>query len=103
MNKWNIPDWLENEVRNRDKSCIYCGIQFTQNNKSRKSIQTWEHIINNASIVNSNNIALCCCSCNASKGAKLLKLWLNSSYCIRKNITTETVADVVKYALTHSS
>lgn len=103
MNKWNVPDWLENEVRNRDKSCIYCGIPFDPKNKSRKSMPTWEHIINDARIVNTNNIALCCCSCNASKGAKLLKFWLNSTYCITKNITAETVADVVRRALIHSS
>ena len=99
MNKWNIPDWLENDVRNRDKSCIYCGIPFDQYNKYRKSMPTWEHIINDARIVNPNNIALCCCSCNASKGAKLLKVWINSNYCICKNITAKTVAEVVKRAL----
>lgn len=101
MNKWNIPSWLEKEVRNRDKHCIYCGVLFVQSNASRKSMPTWEHIINDATIVNTDNIALCCCSCNASKGAKSLSLWLYSNYCIRKNITTETVADVAKRALTH--
>ena len=99
MNKWNIPDWLENLVRARDKHCIYCGIVFNQRNISRKSMPTWEHIVNDANIVNESNIALCCCSCNASKGAKELTFWLNSSYCIRKNITGETVADVAKRTL----
>ena len=100
MNKWNIPDWLEAEVRNRNTSCIYCGVPFTQNNTSRKSMPTWEHIINDARIINPDNITLCCCcSCNASKGAKLLKVWMNSNYCISKNITAETVVEVVKRAL----
>jgi len=25
MNPWGIPDWLEKEVKERDKTCIYCG------------------------------------------------------------------------------
>ena len=103
MNKWNIPDWLEDEVRNRDKRCIYCGIPFDQYNKSRTSMPTWEHIINDAKIVNAKSIALCCCSCNASKGVKDLTFWLSSSYCIRKKITADTVADVVKHTLIYLS
>lgn len=101
MNLWNIPGWLEKEVRNRDKHCIYCGALFDEHNTSRKSMPTWEHIVNDASIVNIDNIALCCCSCNASKGAKSFTLWLHSDYCVRKNITIETVADVAKKALAH--
>lgn len=60
---------------------------------------TWEHIVNDARIITIDNIALCCCSCNASKGAKSLTLWLVSNYCLSKNITPETVADVAKRAL----
>lgn len=83
MNIWNIPAWLEKEVKARDRHCVYCGIPFLQTNRSRKSMPTWEHIINNAKIINRNNIALCCCSCNASKGAKDLSVWINSSYCLK--------------------
>jgi len=28
MNRWGIPAWLEKEVKERDKSCIYCGISM---------------------------------------------------------------------------
>mgnify|MGYP001151424370 CR=1 FL=1 len=28
-NNWNIPDWLETEIRERDKKCVYCGVEFT--------------------------------------------------------------------------
>lgn len=99
MNKWNIPDWLEEEVKRRDKSCVYCGIVFSGSVKSRKSMPTWEHIINNAKIINKENIALCCCSCNASKGAKKLSDWLESNFCKKNNIKLSTVADVVRRAL----
>ena len=60
---------------------------------------TWEHIINDARIVTIDNIALCCCSCNASKGAKTLTTWIHANYCKTRNITIETVADVAKRAL----
>jgi hypothetical protein len=45
------------------------------------------------------NIALCCRSCNSSKGQKLLADWLGSEYCRRRGIDSERVADVVKRAL----
>ena len=97
MNHWNIPTWLETEVRKRDKYCIYCGVRFDENIKNNKA--TWEHIINDAKIINRENIALCCCSCNASKGAIKISYWLTSDYCKRKNITVESVAPIVKQAL----
>jgi hypothetical protein len=28
MNKWGIPEWLENELRDRDRTCVYCGIKM---------------------------------------------------------------------------
>lgn len=97
MNKWDIPHWLEVEVRNRDTHCVYCGIKF--NKESRKDTATWEHIVNDARIITRENITLCCCSCNASKGAKDLSVWLNSNYCKEKNITPSSVAPIVKQAL----
>jgi hypothetical protein len=30
MSNWGIPDWLEKEVRERDKACVYCGIQMIE-------------------------------------------------------------------------
>jgi Cu/Ag efflux pump CusA len=38
-------------------------------------------------------------SYNASKGAKLLEIWLESKYCKDKGITKDNVALVVKEAL----
>ena len=42
------------------------------------------------------NIALCCGSCNASKGTKCLEDWLAGKYCSKKGITKDNVAQVVK-------
>ncbi|WP_425076892.1 HNH endonuclease [Psychroserpens sp. S379A] len=98
-NKWGIPIEVENLVLSRDKSCVYCGVIFNQNDNSRKTKQSWEHIVNDIRINGADNIALCCMSCNASKGAKLLEIWLESKYCKDKGITKDTVALVVKEAI----
>ncbi len=73
MNRWDIPDWLEEEVRERDKVCVYCGIQMVDRmppDGSRKAVATWEHIINDVSIVTRENIARCCVACIQVKGQR---------------------------------
>ncbi|AUS04810.1 HNH endonuclease [Pseudotamlana carrageenivorans] len=91
-NKWGIPKDVEELVLLRDKSCVYCGVAFTKNDTSRKTKQSWEHIVNDIRINQANNIALCCVSCNASKGAKLLEDWLNTNYCKNKGIIKLSVS-----------
>ena len=106
MNKWGIPEWLEREVRQRDKNCVYCGIPMLESpaaDGSRKSVATWEHIINDARIVTRENIARCCASCNSSKGIKKLSLWLESDNCKRRGVSRDTVADVVRKALKNNA
>ncbi|NVJ93226.1 MAG: HNH endonuclease [Methylocystaceae bacterium] len=100
-NSWNIPKWLEDEVRERDTHCVYCGVKFTPFKENRTTAASWEHIINDASIITSENIALCCCGCNASKGQKKLSLWLESPYCKKKGITVNSVALIIKSALSN--
>jgi len=102
MKNWGIPDWLEKEVKERDKTCVYCGIQMTEKwplRGPRKAVGTWEHIINDESIISRENIARCCVACNSSKGTRKLADWLQSSYCKKHGINKETVAQVVKEAL----
>ena len=102
MNNWSIPNWLENEVQERDKVCVYCGIQMIQQmppRGPRRNVATWEHIINDASIISRENIARCCVACNSSKGSKKLFDWIQSSYCKKRGINKNTVAEVVKEAL----
>jgi len=55
--------------------------------------------VNDVRIVSRDNIARCCVSCNASKGAKKLSDWLESKYCKKRGITKDTVAEVVRRAL----
>lgn len=60
MNRWGIPDWLEEEARERDKACVYCGIQMVESvcyGGPRQAAATWEHIIHEASAVTREDIA----------------------------------------------
>lgn len=98
MNRWRIPQWLEREVTERDRHCVYCGIELKAGNPDRRVRPSWEHIVNDARIITRENIALCCVSCNASKGTKILQEWLESAYCSRRRITLASVAPVVKAA-----
>ena len=98
-NNWNIPADLEREVRERDQACVYCGNEFLSHKESAKASASWEHIINDASIINRENICLCCRGCNASKGQKKLSDWLLTKYCKERGITADTVATVIKQAI----
>ncbi|MFA6281764.1 MAG: HNH endonuclease [Candidatus Omnitrophota bacterium] len=99
MNNWNIPKWLEKEVIERDKICVYCGVKFGSSKQFRKNKASWEHIINDSKIITKENIARCCVACNASKGIRKLSEWINSKYCIEKNINKNTVSKIIKKAL----
>lgn len=60
MNRWKIPAWLEREVLARDTACVYCGVAFTSPPQSHGARPSWEHIINDASIITRANIVRCC-------------------------------------------
>jgi len=97
-NNWDIPEWLETKVRNRDKKCVYCHTELKeyQNVKGTPSDKTTFEHIDNDGLPTEENIAMCCSSCNSSKGVKKLLDWFNSSYCKERNICRETVSEIVK-------
>ena len=99
MNRWKIPDWLEREVIERDRICIFCGVDFSAISQGRRGRPSWEHIINDARIITRENIARCCIGCNASKGAKELAKWLESEYCRTRGVTRESLALVARSVL----
>lgn len=98
-NRWGIPKEIEQLVLIRDLNCVYCGILFLESDANRRTRRTWEHIINDIRINGAENIALCCGSCNASKGNKILVEWLKSKYCEAKRIKINSVANVIKVHL----
>lgn len=95
-NQWGISRDVEEAVLKRDQECVYCGCLFSLERAQKRS---WEHIINDVSIATVKNIALCCVGCNPSKGAKLLRPWLESPHAQRRGITQETLSPVVIAAL----
>ena len=99
MNNWNIPAAVETEVIRRDKECVYCNEPFSPKGGVHRSRPSWEHIINDLSLVTTKNIVLCCVGCNASKGKKTIVTWLNSNYCLQRAITTGTVSPIVQSAI----
>src|SRR5262245_17248214 len=106
MNRWSIPAWLEKEVRERDKACVYCGIDMLETpplQGPRKAVATWEHIINDARLICRENIARCCAACNSSKGSRVLSVWIESEYCQKHGITNDSVSEVVKAALKNAA
>lgn len=98
-NRWGIPNEIEKLVIKRDLFCVYCRIDFSINHESRKTKPTWEQIVNDVRISTADNISLSCTSCNASKGAKLLSNWLNSRYCISKEINQKQLQRLFKMLL----
>ncbi|MFT4855192.1 MAG: ferredoxin [Algoriphagus sp.] len=98
-NRWGIPKEVKVFVRQRDLACVYCRVEFSEGISDRKSKPSWEHIVNDVRINGTDNIALCCMSCNASKGAKFLEVWLETDYCKRKEITAYSIDTVVKNAI----
>jgi len=95
--KYKIPDEVVKYVARRDRFCVYCKLKFRIGGRSRKNLASWEHM-DDDSEKNPKlwNVALCCGSCNASRGPKGLKDWFDSAYCRRKNINRRTVAPVIR-------
>lgn len=99
MNRWQVPLAIEREVRERDRSCVYCRVVFAADAQDRRRNRSWEHIVNDLTVVTLENIALCCIACNSSKGRKTLEEWFQSRYCSAHGIGPGTVAPVVRAVL----
>jgi hypothetical protein len=98
--KWSIRRDVALEVIRRDLNCVYCRRDFHVDlSGPRAGLPTWEHIVNDLSLVSSSNIALCCWGCNASKGRKTLEEWLQSRYCQARGISSSSIAFVAANAL----
>ena len=95
--KYRIPDRVVRHVARRDKSCVYCKLRFRIGARSRSNLASWEHM-DDDSLKHPKlwNIALCCGRCNASRGAKGLAVWFDSAYCRKKNISSQTIAAVIR-------
>lgn len=97
--RWNIPRALAEAVIARDRNCVYCRRAFEEPHGQRTGWPSWEHIVNDVSVITEPNIVLCCLGCNASKGTKTLETWLTSRYCFEREINDRSMAPVAREAL----
>lgn len=97
-NKYGIPSENLKNIRERDKCCVYCHKIMTEPSCGgwRGDWATIEHLNYLPPWNNPNTVAICCGSCNSSRGIKKLSDWFKSSYCLERNINEKTVAKPVQ-------
>jgi 5-methylcytosine-specific restriction endonuclease McrA len=96
-NTYGISKQEEQEIRVRDKNCVYCGILMEQSPHAMgASGATIEHFNNDGPLKKRYNLAICCRRCNSSKGTMRLSAWFKTPYCREKKISEETVSKPVR-------
>jgi len=97
-NKYGIPEDELEKIRARDKECVYCHKKMKKPHPDirRKDWATIEHLNYLPPWNNPTTVAICCGSCNSSRGIKKLKDWFKSPYCVERNINIKTVAKPVR-------
>lgn len=96
-NKYGIPLEEEEKIRSRDKTCVYCHKEMMSPNDGGwfGDCATIEHLNYLPPWDNPATVAICCGSCNSSRGKKPLLDWFKTLYCLKKNINQGTVAKPV--------
>lgn len=96
-NIYGLPDKDIELVRQRDVNCVYCNKEMAKPNPNirRSDWATIEHLNHLPPWDNPKTIAICCGSCNSSRGKKTILEWFESNYCKEKNISPLTVAEPV--------
>lgn len=93
-NIYGIPKQVEQEIRARDKTCVYCGILMKRG--ATACGPTIKHFNNDRDLGKKYNVAICCRRCNSSKGTMRLSAWFKTPYCRGKKINEKTVSKPVK-------
>jgi len=96
-NTYGISEQDEQEIRARDKTCVYCRILMKQSPHAMgASGATIEHFNNEGPFDRKQNVAICCRRCNSSKATMKLSAWFKTPYCREKKINKDTVLKPVK-------
>jgi len=97
-NKYGIPEDALNKIRARDKTCVYCHKEMINPGASgrRGDWATIEHLNHLPPWNNPATVAICCWSCNASRGNKKLLDWFKTAYCMERKINEDTIAVPVR-------
>lgn len=108
-NKYGIPEEDLDRIRKRDINCVYCHKQMISPGAvgRRGDWATIEHL-NHRQDWNSVEsyivagkpvpeiVAICCGTCNSSRGSKKLSDWFKTSYCVQRKIDILTVTEPVR-------
>lgn len=95
-NTHGIPADIESEIRARDVRCVYCGkVMVPTTNPARADWATIEHLDHLPPFKyrpgqTAADFAICCASCNSSRGAKALSAF------VKERGIADTVAPVIK-------
>lgn len=98
-NRYGISEEDEEEIRARDKRCVYCHVLLKHYPHAMSaSGATIEHFNNDGPFDKKYNVGFCCRRCNSSKGTQKLSAWFGTAYCKnrKKEINARTVAKPVK-------
>lgn len=111
-NTFGIPPDIERKLRVRDQRCVYCHKAMKAHAHTRgtpRDKATIEHLESSngrgtaptywgqgLERVGLDGLAICCGSCNSSRGMKPLAAWFATRYCERHEVSAGTVAPVVK-------
>jgi hypothetical protein len=100
-NLYGIPEEVERRIRARDTRCVYCGKEFSRNSYSDRA--TIEHLDERPPFhwhqgLKEETLAICCWSCNSSRGSKALLDWFRTPYCSERPVPVniDTVAEPVQ-------
>jgi hypothetical protein len=88
-NRFGIPAEVEQRIRARDARCVYCGKEFSRD--SPRDRPTIEHLDEHPPFhwregLTEDGLAICCASCNSSRGQKSLMSWFGTPYCTSRGI-----------------
>jgi hypothetical protein len=99
-NRFGIPRQVEAAIRVRDRACVYCNCEMHLAGvaQGKASIEHLNHLPpfywNEG--LEADGIAICCISCNSSRGRRTHAQWFKSKYCVERNINHDTVSAPVK-------
>jgi hypothetical protein len=107
VNQFGIPVDVEQRIRARDISCVYCAKEFSAD--SWRDMPTIEHLNEKPPFywhegLTEEGLAICCKSCNSSRRDKSLTDWFRTRYCTDRPIPIGacSVAEPVKRYLRSS-
>jgi hypothetical protein len=97
-NRYGISEGDLDRIRQRDQLCVYChkAMVPSGSDSSRGDWATIEHLNHEPPWDDSSTVAICCGSCNSSRGKQLLRDWFKGDYCRTRGIDITSVAKPVR-------